>query len=95
MSSPDIVITNYGEKVFINEISESDEHNVLNSVGMTNWFPLPFDSQGEIHIPLNIPLNRVLDKRVTLRILIENRLGTKYQTIITIENGKPSINTVK
>ena len=86
----DIVIRNYGENLTILDISELTETKYLNKEGMSTWFPLPFDKDNEIHIPLYLPAAKI--QLLRIEITCRNRLGLTYLSSIEINDGKATIN---
>lgn len=87
----DLVIRNYGENLIILDINDKSDSNYLNKEGMKTWFPLPFDKNTEIHIPLFMPPTKIQSFR--MQIQCRNRLGMIYMAFIEITNGKPFVKT--
>ncbi len=85
----DIAINNHGENLIVLGIHELSDSRLLNKEGMKTWFPLPFDKNTEIHIPLLIPPTKI--QSLCLSIECKNRLGLIYKINIVIIKGKPTI----
>lgn len=89
IASKEIVIENCGENLLITDIKEQTNCEVLNKNGMKNWFPRNFDKGEKLHIPLSVELSK-LQEQHNIVIETNNRLNLKYESIISINNGKPS-----
>ena len=87
----DIVINNHGENLILIGVHELSDSRLLNKDGMKGWFPLPFDKEAEIHIPLLLPPTKI--QSLCISIECRNRLGLTYTINIAIIDGKPTINS--
>lgn len=85
----DIVINNRGENLILLGVNELSDSNQLNKEGMNTWFPLPFDKDAEIHIPLLNPPTKI--QMLCMSIECKNRLGLIYKINVDICDGKPTI----
>ena len=86
----DIVINNHGENLILIGVYELSDTRLLNKDGMEGWFPLPFDKNADIHIPLLLPPTKI--RLLCITIECKNRLSLTYKVNIEIIDGKPTIN---
>ena len=87
----EITLSNHGEDIIILNITEKNEGEYLDVGTMKNWFPLSFDKEQIIHIPLLKQINSLSGYR-TIIIESRSRLGIEYKSNIILKGTHVSIN---
>lgn len=83
----EIVVNNSGESIQIIDITDNADDRIINTDGMSGWFPLDFDKGEEIHIPLLTALQSV-NSDLIISIICLNKLKLRYSVNVRFVGGK-------